>query len=112
MTRHGHRVTRPAGPEALGGAEQPHPGGHRRRSRNRSCPSHQDQIEVLPIPPRPLSPAAAAGGGVVVSVVLSPAFTRHDDCGAGRPNNICLPRTQLCGVAGNSTLSGIGLLDF
>jgi hypothetical protein len=40
MTRHGHRVTRPAGPEALGGAEQPHPGGHRRRSRNRSCPSH------------------------------------------------------------------------
>lgn len=62
-------------------------------------PVIQDQIEVLPIPPRPLSPAAAAAGGVLVSVVLmSPAFTRHDDCGAGRPNNICLPRTQLCRV--------------
>lgn len=58
-------------------------------------PVIQYQIEVLPIPPRPLSPAAAGGGGVVVSVVLSPAFTRHDDCGAGRPNNICLPKTQL-----------------
>jgi hypothetical protein len=35
-------------------------------------PVIQDQIEVLPIPPRPLSPAAGGGGGVLVSVVLSP----------------------------------------